>query len=120
MEQKIKVLLVDDDPDMLTVMALRLTKAGYEIKKAATGNEALDSVTSFTPHIILLDFHLPDISGEEVEKKIHAMDNFKTIPIIFFSGTLSTEELPSGPHIKALIKPCPFEKLNATIKEMLP
>lgn len=119
MTEKIKLLLVDDDPDMIAVMAIRLTKAGYELYKATTGNEALKALNTFKPDVVLLDVHLPDLSGGEVQQKIHAQTEFQTLPIIFFSGTLDQGEMPSAPYTMALVKPCPFETIDSTIKKMI-
>jgi len=65
-----KVLLIDDDQDLLTIFSTALTKEGFEAVLAATGTEGLDKAKTEKPDIILLDQVLPDISGNDVLKTL--------------------------------------------------
>jgi two-component system KDP operon response regulator KdpE len=65
-----KILIVDDEPQMLRVLRPALTACGYEVSSAATGREALSAFTLDAPDLIILDLGLPDIDGKEVLRKL--------------------------------------------------
>ncbi|HEX9860650.1 MAG TPA: response regulator [Nitrospirota bacterium] len=65
-----KVLVVDDEQDILVVLSYLLKKAGYDVVTADTGKKALDAVDEGGVELVLLDYMLPDISGLEVLRKI--------------------------------------------------
>ncbi len=114
-----KILVVDDDPDLVKVFALRLKQKGYETETAQTASESIQKVQSFVPNIILLDIQLPDGSGLDVAKKIRDMPDFKETPIIFITGKIELEklQLSSFVNTEVLIKPCEFEQLLAKIEK---
>ncbi|MDZ7666740.1 MAG: response regulator [Desulfotignum sp.] len=72
MTQQIKILIVDDDPDVLFATTRLVKKAGYLVMEASTGEAALKSAREQKPDIILLDVVLPDITGTEVCRQIKA------------------------------------------------
>ncbi|MBN1526272.1 MAG: response regulator [Candidatus Omnitrophica bacterium] len=92
-----RILVVDDEPDILKVVVFRLKKLGYEIISAATGREALELVKAGKPDLILLDYRLPDMDGLEISKKIRADKELKDTPIILLSAS-------SGEDISLAIK----------------
>lgn len=116
---KQKILLVDDDPDMRNMLNFRLSHSGFDVKPAACGQEAYDFALSFLPHLVILDYSLPDFSGNEVIKKYRMHPLLKTLPVIFYSATLELAELPTGPYITALCKPAPFENVLTAINAVL-
>lgn len=88
-----KILLVDDEPDILTVTITRLEKSGYEVLVAKDGEETLEMLDKdANPDLILLDLLLPKMQGDELCKKIKSDSRFKHIPIILF--TASTIRVP--------------------------
>jgi len=70
---KKRILVVDDNRDSATTLAMLLKLSGYETQTAGDGASALESTTSFLPEIILLDIGLPDMSGYEVCKKMRQL-----------------------------------------------
>ena len=70
MDEKRKVLIVDDDRDIVTIVSTILGGRGWDIKAAYNGREALEAVTSSKPDIILLDIMMPEMNGIEVLKRI--------------------------------------------------
>jgi two-component system alkaline phosphatase synthesis response regulator PhoP len=76
-----KILLVDDESDILQVISFRLEKAGYEVVLASNGEEALWMVEKESPDIVLLDVMMPGIDGFEVCKKIKQNDSNRKIII---------------------------------------
>lgn len=83
MKEKSKVLLVDDEPDILANLAPILERAGFAVASAADGEEALKQVTSFTPAVIALDVLLPRLDGREVLRHLRQVGNWT--PVILFS-----------------------------------
>jgi len=81
-----KILLIDDDPDVITVLQLLPKKKGYEVATAAREEEAYKQVASFDPDLIVLDVLLSGVDGRQVCKKIKNTPESKHIPIIMFSA----------------------------------
>jgi DNA-binding NtrC family response regulator len=73
-DEKRKVLIVDDDRDIVTIVSTILSGRGWDIKAAYNGREALEAVTSSKPDIILLDIMMPEMNGIEVLKRIKKID----------------------------------------------
>lgn len=81
-----KILIVDDDPDILQIASIHLKRAGYETLSATTGEEALLIIDEKSPDLVLLDIMLPDITGTELCRKIRQKTNLNNLPIIFLSA----------------------------------
>ncbi|HBX51601.1 MAG: hypothetical protein A2275_18760 [Bacteroidetes bacterium RIFOXYA12_FULL_35_11] len=98
MKSKIKplILIVDDTPQNIQVLANILYEKGYNISIATSGNQALLSVNSDTPDLILLDIQMPEIDGYEVCEKIKSNPLTKDIPIIFLTAKIENEDLLQG------------------------
>jgi len=82
-EDKPRVLVVEDDPEMRKALALNLTARGYVIVGAATGAAALDEAAAATPDVIVLDLGLPDMDGMDI---IRAIRGYSRTPIVVLSG----------------------------------
>src|SRR3990172_1766753 len=65
-----RILVVDDEPSIVDAVATALRYEGFEVEKAATGRQALDTVARFDPDLIVLDWMLPDIEGIEVGRRL--------------------------------------------------
>lgn len=81
-----KILLIDDDPDIRTVMSAVLKRNGYEVDTASRREEALRKLEEDKPSLIMLDVLLSGADGRELCKEIKAGAATKDIPIIMFSG----------------------------------
>ena len=81
-----KILVVDDDPDILFATERLLKKEGFEVTGADTGNQCLEKVAGDQPDLILLDVDLPDISGTEVCQTIKTSPDFPRIYIMMLSA----------------------------------
>jgi DNA-binding response OmpR family regulator len=118
-----KILVVDDEPDILDVTAMRLQAHGYSVVTACDGQAALDAVKKENPDLILLDLALPKISGYDVCKIIKNDPVSKAIPVIIFTASASRSNVDAKMlDIKAddyLIKPFDPQELLAKIKKFL-
>jgi DNA-binding response OmpR family regulator len=81
-----KILLIDDDPDVITVLQLLLKKKGYEVATASREEEAYSQVKLFEPDLIVLDVLLSGVDGRTICKKLKNTSASKHIPIIMFSA----------------------------------
>jgi len=80
-EQENRLLLVEDDPYFAADMAAKARNSGFQVETAETGQLALELVKSFNPTAIILDMHLPDISGEELLKTLKSDPKTRLIPV---------------------------------------
>ena len=89
-----RVLVVDDDPAILDLFEDVLTRDGrFEVRTATTGYDAGMLTESFKPHLIILDYMLPDVNGNIVCQRIRTNPNFKETKIIFVSGVVNQDEV---------------------------
>ena len=113
-----KILIVDDDPNIVQMLKRALEYRGYLVLIAMDGEEALRKTEQEVPDLILLDLRLPRLPGEEVCKKIRSNDNIKNIPIIILTGKNDDADRIIGRVIGAtyyMNKPCNIiDLLNIT------
>lgn len=81
-----KVLLIDDEEEMVEMVSVSLASAGYEMITATESKEGLEKAKSEKPDVILLDIMLPGMDGYEICRRLKAMEDTKSIPIIFFTA----------------------------------
>jgi CheY-like chemotaxis protein len=114
-----KILVVDDENDLLFVTLLRLKHAGYESFGAANGQEALDQTRQKMPDLILLDAFLPVMNGDEVTRILKKEEKTKNIPVILISADakfLEEKSVTCGAD-GSLTKPFKSVELLAMIKK---
>jgi CheY-like chemotaxis protein len=80
------IVVADDDPDILSIVAMSLETQGYDVYKATNGREAVDLVRDHHPDLIILDMMMPVMSGYEAITELKADDTTKVIPIIGLSA----------------------------------
>jgi CheY-like chemotaxis protein len=116
-----KILVVDDESDLLKVILLRLKKTGYEVFGGADGQEALDLARQIIPDLIILDVYLPVINGDDVAKRLKKDDELKHIPIILISASsVALGERASKCGADGyLTKPYEHEELIGMVKKIL-
>ncbi|HKZ40035.1 MAG TPA: response regulator [Candidatus Hodarchaeales archaeon] len=83
---KKKILVIDDEPDILKVTSIRLKTLGYDVLTALDGRQALHTIRSENPDLVLLDLVMPFMSGAEVCEQIKNDKALKHIPVIFFTA----------------------------------
>lgn len=81
-----KILIVDDNKDILELLDKILSVDGYQVMQASGGQEAAEKIKKDTPHLIIMDIMLPDMYGSDVVLLINEDPATKDLPIIFISG----------------------------------
>ena len=82
----IKILLVDDEPDILEIVGYNLRNEGYQIFTASNGLEAIKSAKKHIPHLILLDIMMPEMDGIEACEKIRKINSLENVIISFLTA----------------------------------
>jgi len=82
-----KILIVEDEEEILYFAKIRLDEANYEVLTAKTTSEAMDIIIKKKPDLILLDLLLPGERGEVLCKKLKSDDRFKKLPVLLFTAT---------------------------------
>lgn len=118
---KKKVLIIDDEGDLVQLLALRLQKFGFLIDVALDGEQGMEQTKSFKPDLILLDIAMPRMGGWEVCQKLKAASSTKKIPVILITAKaivdLETRARQLGVS-RVFIKPFDTAKLVQTIKSL--
>ncbi|HVO76149.1 MAG TPA: response regulator transcription factor, partial [Ignavibacteriaceae bacterium] len=118
---KKKILLVDDEPDIVEFLQYNLIKEGFDVITAFNGEEALGKLTE-KPDLIILDILMPGMDGFETCKKIRSRSEFENTPIIFLTAKLGESDEIQGLEIGAsdyIQKPISPKKLIARVKSNL-
>ncbi|MDP8234815.1 MAG: response regulator [Candidatus Erginobacter occultus] len=116
------LLLVDDEPDLLESLSIRLKASGYKVVTAADGLEALKKARSLEPDLILLDLMLPKMDGYKVSRLLKFDGRYSRIPILILSARgqdLDKEMASSAGADDYLVKPFSSEELLNRIKKLL-
>jgi|SRR3989339_1294647 len=117
-----KVLLVDDEEDIVGALTIRLKASGYDVISASNGMEGLEKARSEKPDVILLDIMLPKLDGYKVCRILKFDEKFKNIPIIMVTGKFGEENRKLGMDVGAdayILKPFNPKELMAKIEEVL-
>lgn len=84
--QQWKILIADDEPDILEILAYNLSKEGYKVSTAGNGAEAIDKALQFQPDLIILDIMMPGKSGVEVCQVLRSREAFQNTLIMFLTA----------------------------------
>jgi len=116
------VLVVDDEPNIVLSLEFLMTKAGYEVRIARDGNEALEAVVEKTPDLILLDLMIPGRDGYDVCQTLRRSEEWANIPIIMLTAKGREVEKEKGMALGAndyVTKPFSTAELTNRVKELL-
>ncbi|MCM8780667.1 MAG: response regulator [Candidatus Omnitrophica bacterium] len=118
----IKILIVDDDPDIRDVLRLTLSEENYTILEAQDGEEALKIIKTKSPDLVLLDYKLPKIDGREVLHRVRKDILLRHLPIIMVTGKGDVDDKVDGIEAGAddyIVKPFEPKELLARIRMIL-
>lgn len=122
MESTTKILLVDDEPNILIALEFLFEQEGYIVETAFDGIQALEKLLLFRPSIIVLDVMMPGLDGFEVAKRIRMMDGFDDVRIVFLTakGTAQDKRKGYGSGGEVYItKPFDNNELLRTVSEVV-
>ncbi|TBR18904.1 response regulator [bacterium] len=117
-----KLLVVDDDIEIIGILKSRLSREGYSVSVAFSGEEALEQLKLIDPDVILLDLNLPGLNGLDVLKEIREKHDDKWRPVIIVSAKSELESLKTCYKLEAdhyLTKPCNIDDILRGITTML-
>ncbi len=119
---KEKILIADDDPDILDVIKITLETEGYEVLEAQNGQEAVEMVKKFAPDLLITDFKMPKMCGDEVCKALKQDILLQHMPIIMLTGKGELTDKIHGIDSGAddyIVKPFEPQELVARVKMAL-
>ena len=116
------ILIVEDEPDIQELIAYNLEKAGHEAVRAGDAEKALEIVREALPHLIVIDWMLPGMSGIELARLLKANKRTEGIPLIIVTARGAEQDKLAGLEIGAddyMTKPFSPRELNARVKAVL-
>ena len=117
-----KVLIADDEPNIVVSLEFLMKQRGYEVRIATSGDEALAAVADFAPDLVLLDVMMPRMSGYEVCQKIRENPAWRDIKVLMLSAKGREVEVSKGLAVGAdgyVTKPFSTRDLVARVEQML-
>jgi two-component system phosphate regulon response regulator PhoB len=116
------ILIVEDESDIQELIAYNVEKAGHEAVRAASGEQALERVREALPHLILIDWMLPGMSGIDLARTLRGNRRTESIPLIMVTARGAEQDKLTGLEVGAddyMTKPFSPAELNARIKAVL-
>ncbi len=116
-----KILIVDDDPMNLDIVAEFLTARGHAVVKSTEGADAVALAVEHEPDLAVLDYMMPGARGTEVLAALRAKKATAALPVVFLSGTSAFEyanRVPAEETVRFLHKPVDFQLLSAAIEDL--
>jgi len=86
MDPNLKVLVVDDEPDVVEILSYNLKKENFRVYRAYNGKQCLSSARSNKPDLIILDIRMPELSGIETCRELRKDEELKHIPVLFLTA----------------------------------
>jgi two-component system alkaline phosphatase synthesis response regulator PhoP len=121
-DKPFRILVVDDEPDLLVLLEEHLTQEGYQVITASTGMQAITKAREEQPDIILLDVMMPGVSGFDVCNILQDFPETATIPVIFLTAVAETKRKVMGLNLGAddyITKPFDLHELAARVQAAL-
>ncbi len=115
-----RLLVVDDEPNIVELLSVSLRFAGFEVASATTGREAVAQARAFRPDLVLLDVMLPDVDGFDVLRRLRGEGT--RVPVLFLTARDSTEDKINGLTLGGddyVTKPFSLEEVIARIRAVL-
>ncbi len=118
-----RVVCIEDEPEMIDLVKLILSRKGYQVTGAMGGREGLEAISREKPDIVLLDLMMPDMDGWEVYQKMKSNDETKGIPVIVVTAKAQSIDKVLGLHIAKvddyLTKPFGPQDLLESVEKVL-
>jgi len=117
-----RILVVDDEPDILELTRMSLAQEGYEVETAATGDEALEQLRRRRPDLVVLDLMLPDRPGTEICRTMRSIPELADVPVIMLTARADEVDRIVGFELGAddyVTKPFSPRELSLRVKAIL-
>ena len=117
-----KVLIVDDEPNIVISLEFLMNQAGYQVEIARNGEDALDLIASFLPDLVLLDVMLPRVDGFDVCQRVRENAEWDAMRIVMLTAKGREVEVAKGLALGAnayITKPFSTKELLAEVKRLL-
>ncbi len=121
-ETKKRILLIEDDAELVHAIRLRLEANGFEVLSAADGNEGLQKVHRERPDLIILDIRLPKMDGFKLCRMVKYDEEYSSIPVIILTARVQPCDIAMGKEVGAdryMTKPFKNEELLLHIDNLL-
>ena len=123
MDTQIRILSIEDDPEMRGLLQLILERKGHHVIGVKRGELGMELLKSLKPDVLLLDLMLPDIDGWEIYREMKADVELSTVPVIVISARDQTQDAAAGYYVvgddRYLEKPFEIDDLLKTVYEVL-
>ena len=118
---KKRILLIEDDIDIVELVNMILTRAGYEVSVCENGRDALKTIKKVRPHLILLDLMLPGMDGKSIVTEMNKDEEINATPVLILSALEAAEHMFIGhPQIKGVcFKPFSPNGLLHKVKQLM-
>ncbi|MCP5465034.1 MAG: response regulator [Deltaproteobacteria bacterium] len=112
-----KVLIIDDEGDLLEMVTMRLNKAGHEVETALDGKQGLEKVSSFKPNVILLDVNMPELNGWQVCQALKENPETANISVVILTATRDLKQAKEVKADRVVLKPFNFDEILGVIDQ---
>lgn len=122
MATKKRILIVDDEKQLVSLVSLHMDMSGYDVLTAVDGNKALKMIEEEEPDLVILDLMLPEMDGWEVCRRLRAAERTKDIPVIMLTARSGADDKLKGFECGAddyITKPFSPRELVARVKRVL-
>jgi CheY-like chemotaxis protein len=121
--ERIRVLIVDDEPATRRTLCQLLQMSGYFCALAANGAQALEMVHSFHPQAVVMDLKMPILDGFETTRRLKAHEDTRSIPVLALTASTTPQDREQAVHAGVddfLIKPINLDQLLLSLRRYLP
>ena len=122
MENKKRILIVDDEAELVEMLTTRFESSGYDVDCAYNGQECLERVRNNRPDIIILDIMMPKLDGLHVCRLLKFNEEYQEIPIVFLTARGQDSDKTSGEKVGAdfyIVKPFDSSDLVKTVDRLV-
>jgi len=116
-----KILILDDDADVLNMLSYFLSESGYEVDTLLSGEKVFEAIANFHPDLVLMDVMLANMDGRDMRARLRSKPETKSLPVILISVADDGFELysPKGAPDDFLLKPFDMENLLKKVELQL-
>jgi putative two-component system response regulator len=117
-----RIMVVDDDPDILKIVGTILSMSGFSVSSASNGKQALEMLRVSRPDLVILDLKMPVMDGYQTCQELQGDPNLASLPVIFMSAYMNQAPLDSlgGQVVDRIEKPFDPRNLVSRVRRHLP